>query len=171
LELTLLRHGIPIDPSEWSASDATRPLTPEGRIQTRAVIAVLLRQGKLATTGMPGALDAIWCSPYLRTQQTAQIAAEVLRMTSPTAVPELGSGSDLIRSLSRRLTQAQVPARLMCVGHMPDLGNLIARLSGAPAGSYGLGRAGTARLTGDFRPGGMKLEWLLTAEETLATTA
>lgn len=166
MELTLLRHGIPVDPSDWSASDSTRPLTPEGRVQARAVIAVLQRLSKLQTT------DAIWCSPYLRTEQTARLAAEVLGTQAlPRMVPELASGTDLIRSLPHAKGSASWPERLLCVGHMPDLGNLISKLTGAPVGMYGLGRAGTARLTGEFRAGGMKLEWLYTADEALALTS
>lgn len=137
-------------------------------MQTRAVLAVLLRLGKLCAATTPEALDVIWCSPYLRTEQTAKIVAEVLGMGMPVSVPGLTSGSDLLRTLSPTLTQGKAPTRLLCVGHMPDLGNLIARLTGAPVGSYGLGRAGSARLKGDFVAGGMNLEWLYTAEETLA---
>ena len=43
MELILLRHGIPVEPEHWSGAESARPLTPEGRIQTRAVIEILRR--------------------------------------------------------------------------------------------------------------------------------
>jgi phosphohistidine phosphatase len=176
MELTLLRHGIPVDPSEWDDTDASRPLISEGRVQTRAVIVTLMEAGRLPAFGQPGGPDVIWSSPYLRTEQTAEIAAEVLAAGSgdPSmeakrwlrVTPALASGSDLIRSLPA-FAASRWPRHLMIVGHQPDLGNLVCRLTGAPIGRYALGRAGSARLKGEFAPGGMRLEWLYTADEAL----
>jgi phosphohistidine phosphatase SixA len=195
MELTLLRHGIPVEPGEWSDSDSTRPLTTEGRVKTRAVIARLVAAGRLAagpSTGAaagpgvamgPGAgtttdaraadvgapFDAVWVSPYLRTRQTAEIALEVLGLP-PSMVrftPALASGVDLSSSLPA-YAAGRFPARLLCVGHNPHISGLVAWLAGErDGGRYSLGRAGTARLTGEFKRGGMKLEWLLSAEEAL----
>src|SRR5262249_10802051 len=133
-------------------------LTDAGAEQARAVVQALLERGELARP------EAIWHSPYVRTTQTAAIAAEVLGAGKPVSVPELASGSMLIRSLAKYLDPAQAPSSLLVVGHMPDLGDLVSHLVGKHSGAYGLGRAGTARLTGEFKPGGMQLEWLRTAD-------
>jgi phosphohistidine phosphatase SixA len=160
VELTLLRHGIPVEPERWSGIETTRPLTPAGRAQVEEVVAKLMDSGKLA-------VDAIWSSPFARCEQTARIVADALGL--PLALsPALASGAVLLRSLPRiQGDPARWPERLLCVGHSPDLGNLIGELvSGTQR--FDLGRCGLARLSGKFAACGMQLEWLKTAQDALS---
>jgi phosphohistidine phosphatase SixA len=160
MELFLLRHGIPVEPEFWSGGDATRPLTPEGRDQTRAVLEALRAAGHVPNPD-------IWTSPYVRADETAQLAAAVLATPCRRSLA-LISGAQLLDSLPKQEgPPSQWPQSLMLVGHQPDLGNLISALTGAPYGRYSLGRAGLARLSGEFKPRGMKLLWLFSAEEAL----
>jgi phosphohistidine phosphatase len=161
MELYLLRHGIPVDPEDWSGSDRSRPLTDIGRSQTRAVIQALQAKHGLA-------VDAIWTSPHVRTEETARIAASVLGIQNVASTPALASGADLTRSLfAAQSKPASWPARLLLVGHQPDLGLLVGWLTGDIHFPYGFGRAGAGRLQGPLAAGAMNLEWLLTADEAL----
>jgi phosphohistidine phosphatase len=161
MELYLLRHGIPLNPEEWRASDRSRPLTEIGRNQVAAVIRALQARRGFA-------VDAIWSSPYLRAENTAKIAAKVLGSEEPIICPGLASGADLLHSLPEaQRSPSNWPTRLLLVGHQPDLGLLVGHLIGDPSFPYGFGRAGSAKLTGEFAPGGMTLDWLLTAEEAV----
>ncbi len=154
MELILLRHGIPVEPEQWAGAEIARPLTPSGHSQTIAAIEGLVRARRLA-------VDAVWSSPYARCEQTARIAAVALGLPV-LLTPALASGADLVASLPKHHgNPSSWPARLLCVGHSPDLGNLIGALvGGAP---QALGRCGSALIQGRFAPGGMKLEWLLSA--------
>jgi phosphohistidine phosphatase len=158
--LTLLRHAIPLDPSRWSGDDASRPLTDPGRAQLHKVLEALLKSGRLE-------FDAIWCSPYLRTRETAELAGKLLGII-PMQSPALISGSKIIESLPKiHGAHPSWPSRLLLVGHQPDLGDLVTDLVGHSSSSFGLGRAGSAKLEGEFKRGGMKLHWLLTAEQAI----
>lgn len=160
MELTLLRHGIPVEPGHWGGDEGTRPLTPAGREQVRAVIRTLADSGRIAA-------DEVWTSPLVRADETARIAAEELELSCHVS-QGLASGLDLLRSLpATQGDPARWPARLLLVGHAPDLGYLVSALTGAPGGRYALGRSGLARLTGTFSAGGMKLDWIRSAEEIL----
>ena len=153
MELTLLRHGIPVDPTLWDGPESMRPLTAEGRTQAQAVIGSLAKSGNLS-------IEEIWSSPYVRCVETARIAAEILGIPMRLS-PALASGADLIRSLPHLQGDAAGwPGHLLCVGHAPDLGLLISALTRTSNGHYSLGRCGVARLTGKFALNEMKLEWI-----------
>jgi phosphohistidine phosphatase len=162
VRLYLLRHGIPVEPERWPGLERMRPLTPEGREETLRVIEAM--QFEL---GQP----AIWASPFSRTQETAKIASEKLGAPLQT-VAGLASGCDLLRTLpALQGDPSRWPERLLLVGHQPDLGVLAGELEGDDLAAYGLGRAGMACLEGEFRFGGMKLEWVRTARELISLGA
>jgi phosphohistidine phosphatase SixA len=161
VKLYLLRHGIPVEPDAWEGLERARPLTPRGIEQARQVVQSVARAGH--------AVDLIWSSPYARTEATADIAAEAWPVPID-LVPGLASGNDLIKTLPASLLEGEPwPERLLVVGHMPDLAILVAHLSDAsPATAPGFTRAGMALLEGEFKPSGMKLRWLKSAEELIA---
>ncbi|HYG76077.1 MAG TPA: phosphohistidine phosphatase SixA [Planctomycetota bacterium] len=159
MHLYIMRHGIAFEPSEWQGTDTTRPLTEKGKKRTRQVLDALLREKKLH-------VDTLWSSPLVRAWQTAEIAGDALGL-KPKQIDELACGASL-RSMQKILSALKTsPERLMCVGHEPDCGIIIGQLCGDPETDYALKKAGIAYLEGSYKPGGMKLKWLLAPRDVL----
>lgn len=163
--LLLVRHGIAEDRSE-DRPDGLRALTPAGRRRTTAVLERAVALGLTA--------DRLMSSPLVRARQTAEIAvraglapclelATALEpgadplpllarwLATPTAVAPQTLGSHPPGAASSPRADPSTPAadrplRLALVGHEPDLGDLAARLLGAPLGSITLRKAGLALL-------------------------
>lgn len=152
MELFALRHGIPVDLDAWGGGDAARPLTEAGESQVELFLSALHARGDLE-------VDRILSSPLARAQQTAQIAGRVLGAPVET-MSELASGASPDRILAALERRQEVPARLMLVGHNPDLPMLVAMLAGGSSFSYILDRCGLARLEGELAVGGMRVAWL-----------
>lgn len=132
-DLLLLRHGIAAEPSA-DRPDAERPLTPRGEERTRAVLQRLV--------ALELGCDQLLTSPLLRARQTAELAVAAGLAPALGVAEALAPGGDPLPLLE----QAAGVGRLLLVGHEPDLGNLAARLIGAPAGSLLLKKAGVALL-------------------------
>ncbi len=135
----LFRHGIAIDPTDPSCpTDPERYLTDKGRMRTK-----LAAKGLLAVGIAP---EVIIASPYVRAQQTAEIAREVLGgdalplVTSDTLTP-MADPSDVVDMLRARGEQ-----NLLCVGHSPNLDRVLAYLVGADEPIGALKKAGCASL-------------------------
>ncbi len=158
MQLYIMRHGISEEPEDWDGPDATRPLTKKGVRRTRKILEKLLADGKLKP-------QAIYASPYVRAQQTAQIASEVLAKPV-TTVDVLACGARL-KNVQRELSHLKAPESVMLVGHEPDCGEIIAELAGDPSGNYALKKAGIAFLEGRFAARGMKLKWRLAPHDVL----
>lgn len=159
MHLYIMRHGIAVEGYEWNGPDATRPLTPEGILRTRKVLETLKKSGKLDVT-------ELWASPLVRAQQTAAIAADVLKLNVKT-VPELACGAN-IRTMEAVFKQLPaLPERLMTVGHEPDCGELIGAFSGDLKRDYALKKAGIALLKGEPVAGSMELKWTLSPSDVL----
>ena len=114
MKLWILRHG---EAHNAAATDPQRELTPGGREQVLRSAAHLL--------GEP--LQAIFVSPYIRAQQTAQLVLEALG-NGPTlaTVPWLTPGSDPDQVLTQlsRFDHEQV----LVVSHQPLVGSLLGLL-------------------------------------------
>ena len=150
VELLLLRHGI-AEERGTGRPDAERALTEQGRRRTRAVAERLVALGL-------GGTEAV-SSPLVRAVETAEIASQA-GLLAPGGSPAfridaaLAPGGDpgpLIRAFQARAAdqsrQLGFPPRLVLVGHEPDLGDLAARLLGAPCGTIALKKAGVALLS------------------------
>src|ERR671923_2581884 len=102
--LSLLRHGIAVERGSPGAEhDSERPLTAKGDRRMRRIAAGMLALGL--------SYDVILSSPYLRARQTAEIAAQVLKMPdrvhlSDTLMPE-GDPRQLIEALRTDHRQRQ----------------------------------------------------------------
>jgi phosphohistidine phosphatase len=120
-ELCIMRHGIAED-RRAGLSDAKRALTPEGKEGMRRIV-----EG-LAKTGFAPAW--VVSSPYIRAAETARIVADSVgskvRFDFCDALEPGGSPDELLTFLA-----AQPYARVLVVGHEPDLSALAARLTGA----------------------------------------
>jgi phosphohistidine phosphatase len=135
----LLRHGIAIDRADPSCpTDPDRFLTEKGKAKTTAAC-----RG-WATTGVE--IDLVCVSPYLRAQQTADIAVEVLglqeseRVTVDALVP-MGEPASVVEFLRGRAAES-----VLCVGHAPNLDEVIAFLVGSDEAVTSLKKSGVATI-------------------------
>lgn len=113
MRLYFLRHGIAVEPEEWSGTDFDRPLTREGRER--------MEREARAIEGLALDLDRIVTSPLLRAKQTAAIVAEQLdRAAQVIEDPRLGGGFNLERLTAILRAHAGAKA-IMLVGHEPSL--------------------------------------------------
>ncbi|MGC4119045.1 MAG: histidine phosphatase family protein [Myxococcales bacterium] len=152
MDLYIVRHGIPVDTSDWDGDDSTRPLTDAGEVQAERFFEALGKSRDI------DALQRILTSPFARAQRTAEIAGEVLGVpVEPMA--ELASGTTPERVLRALGKRRDLPERLMLVGHNPDQPMLIGLLTGESSMMHGLDRCGTVRLDGRLQPGGMTVVW------------
>jgi phosphohistidine phosphatase len=146
MELYFLRHGE-ADWADWKKSDEERPLTKHAKKQMRDVAAFLSR-----AKARP---DVIVTSPLPRASQTAEIAAERLKVKyreDKLLAPGFG------RTELERLLKKYPAESLMVVGHEPDFTETISELTGA---SLKLPKAGIAlvELNRSWRHG--RLLWLI----------
>ena len=141
-QLLLLRHGIAEERRD-DRPDGLRSLTPAGQRRTTAVLERAVALGLQA--------ERLITSPLVRARQTAEIALATGLAPTLELATALEPGVDPLPSLGAWLLPVPPPLqargpRLVLVGHEPDLGDLAARLIGAPAGSIGLRKAGLALL-------------------------
>jgi phosphohistidine phosphatase SixA len=127
LTLYLMRHGRAERREEFSEkgmSDLLRPLTKEGVLRTHKVAKALrkiLRDSKPERQ-----IEWIAASPAVRSQQTAEIVAEVLQLN------DIFTWSELLPNapepvVSKKLASFSSRAGI-CVGHEPQLSRLSALL-------------------------------------------
>lgn len=154
MRVFLMRHGIAIDRNDPDCPpDPQRALTAVGRKRTR--------QAALGLKWLGVAPGLVLTSPYVRTRQTAEIVAETLRLPSsaiedtdalrPEADPAL-----LLPQLRRRRR-----FEVLCVGHLPQLDWVIARLLQASDPVTELRKSGVAYVDWPARGQG-DLVWLAT---------
>lgn len=136
MRIGLLRHGIAEDASH---GDFDRRLTREGWEQTRRLVDTLAACG-----WKPG---TVLHSPYVRTAETALIVRARWPDVAQHALDDLAIGS--MDAILRACATFPDP---LLVGHEPTMGNLTARLVGAPSGSIRFERAGFALLEVDRLP-------------------
>jgi phosphohistidine phosphatase len=145
MDCILFRHGIAVDPKDWTGKEDLRPLTPDGRKKTRNAAAGLCRLD-LAPTHL-------WSSPLTRAVQTAELLRQALQLHHEIRLlDELRS--DAPPELLLPLLQA-IPAEscLICVGHEPHLGALASvMLFGKSNGGLSLKKAGACLIHFDERP-------------------
>jgi len=145
MDLYFLRHGE-ADWPDWEKSDDERPLTKHGKKEMHEVAAFLKR---LKTRP-----DLIVTSPLPRASQTAEIAAEHLKVKcreDKLLAPGFG------RHELERLLKKYPADSLMIVGHEPDFTHTISQLTGA---SLKLSKAGVALVDADPESEEGKLLWL-----------
>lgn len=140
MNLYLLRHAIAVERGTAGYEiDSTRPLTPDGVRKMHRIA-----EGMLHLEVHP---DVIVTSPSLRARQTADIAAQVLRLRRSVDVHDaLSPGGDQARLLSDLGRLYGDHKGVMLVGHQPDLGELASTLV-----------AGSLDLALDLRKGGLCL--------------
>lgn len=123
LELYLIRHGVAAERGEEFPDDSKRPLTSNG-------IARLRKEAK-ALDALGVGFDHIITSPLVRTRQTADVFAEMLKskpsLSSSDALAPAGAPAAVIQEIVKHMRKA----RIALVGHEPNIGELAGRLIGA----------------------------------------
>jgi len=121
MELFILRHA---SAEEFLTSDSLRSLTDQGREEADRVARFCEGRGLLP--------ELILSSPLTRAQQTARPVAERLGVEL-VAAPFLAGGASMAAMLDG-LEGYRRFARLMIVGHEPDLSTLAGKLIGVEGG-------------------------------------
>ena len=167
--LYLIRHAEAEDLGAGGiARDFDRPLTGQGRADSRALAEAFLRHQAV--------VDAVAASPLVRAHQTAvefvSVFAPLLRVVT---CDELAHGKLKPGKLSDFLANLpsvgdRSPGReskaVAAFGHMPDLAEYCEWLMGADPGTLRFAKAGAACLhfRGEPARGTGSLEWLITPE-------
>jgi phosphohistidine phosphatase len=122
-ELYLIRHGVAAERGESYPDDTKRPLTTRG-------IQRLKREAR-ALNALDVSFDVILASPLVRTRQTAEALASVLRNPPPIVnAASLAPGGTHNAIVDELAKQSQRRKKIALVGHEPDIGELAARLLG-----------------------------------------
>ena len=143
--LYFLRHGE-ADWPNWKKSDDERPLTKRGKKEMHEVAKFLAR--------IKARPALIVTSPLPRASQTAEIAAEHLKLkcqTDKLLAPGFGLNH------LKRLFEKYPEKSLMIVGHEPSFTETISALTGA---TLKLSKAGVALVDVDLASRNGKLLWL-----------
>jgi phosphohistidine phosphatase len=157
MELYLIRHADALALSDAGvADDGDRPLSDEGKAQSRALAVALQKHGVR--------LDGVVTSPLLRAKTTAE---ELLQnwtgpMPSMQVAEELSPGFKA-KKLSRFLRELNLES-IAIVGHQPDFADYLGWLIGARKAQIDLPKAGVAAIhlpDGPDKGAGVLL-WLLT---------
>jgi phosphohistidine phosphatase len=125
MQLYFLRHGKAADRETWRDDDAVRPLTDQGREETRRAA-----QGLVA---LDLGIERILTSPYVRARETAALTAEALHLVIEECA-ELAAGCAL-DGLARLLGNRGTAQAVMLVGHEPDFSTMIGQLIAGPSGA------------------------------------
>ena len=142
MRVLLLRHGLAHDRKDPACpADAVRALTDEGRKKTRRAMRGLKALG--------GAPTRILTSPFLRAQETAAIAQDVLGVdvsriiTTDALLPETPPYA-LFHALFAYLGTDE---EVLCVGHAPHLDRIVAlALTGSSEPVTSMKKAGACGL-------------------------
>ena len=123
LELYLIRHGEAAERGKDYPDDSKRPLTARGMAR--------LRKEAHALNAIGVTFEQIITSPLVRTRQTADTLADVLKpkpsVSASDALAPAGSSASVMQELAKHMRKA----RIALVGHEPNMGELAARLIGA----------------------------------------
>ena len=156
MEVYLFRHGEA--DAVGVEGDEARPLTADGRRDTLAIGEALLRTGVKP--------DAIWTSPLLRARQTGEILQGILAVSAQSD-ERLRPGATL--GGVQALVSEHDYARLMLVGHEPDMSGLVYQLTGK---RVKMQTSGVARVDLDrVEPGQGVLVWVTSPDRLSAPNA
>ena len=152
MELFLLRHG---HAETEAATDSQRSLSEMGKAEVRQ--SVENDKNSLAR------VQRIIVSPFLRAQQSADIACKVLgdvaRFNSELLLPN-ADPSALVNHMHTLYHRENINSILL-VGHRPLLGIMLDSLSGSEPGRYRLATASLAAMdAGVMAKGCCEIRWL-----------
>jgi phosphohistidine phosphatase len=159
MQVYIVRHAEaePAGPG----GDAVRRLTSAGVVQAGHTARGLLVQGL--------EVDRLWTSPLRRAVETAALLTAVLGGPG-LEEREVLDGRAPARAILDELAMLDGAERVVLVGHMPGLGELVALAVAAGGAGVGLATASVARVDFEGRPqpGSGRLVWIRTAEQLRA---
>jgi len=156
MDCILVRHGIAVEPDEWEGAEENRPLTENGKRRARQAAEALAALGCEPTH--------LFTSPYVRAYDTARLLRAVIRPTLKVETREelaVGAKPERLVALLRTLSSNAV---VVCVGHEPQLGEVVSLLlCGKALRNFSLKKAGAARVEseGVMNQGEGRLCWWL----------
>lgn len=156
-DLYIFRHGEAQE--RGRGADETRALTGPGKAEVRRVARGLKRLGVNP--------EIILTSPLVRAEETARIAADILKPEAGLRICEALAPGGIHAALFKELSSL-ARSRVMLVGHQPDLGELASVLVwGSPDAGIPFKKAGVARIvTAHLPPAATgELRWLLTPKQ------
>jgi phosphohistidine phosphatase len=117
MRLLLVRHAK-AEVRSWSAypDDDLRPLSETGKTEQHEMSRAMIR--------MRISFDYLVSSPRLRALQTAKIIAKEYEWASPIERSDLLGDDFTVDGVINWLVQNQDEAKVVCVGHEPDLSEL-----------------------------------------------
>ena len=162
MNVYLMRHGLAIDRgTPGYDSDRERPLTSKGERKVRRIAEAFVK--------MEVSFDAIFSSPLVRAQQTADALSDEMKSKQKVQLTEHlapgGSTKELV-NLLHHLPDS--PQEILLVGHEPDLGQLAwSFLAGGDEIAIVFKKGGVAKLAIESLRAGRcaTLEWLLTSRQ------
>ncbi|KUJ84221.1 phosphohistidine phosphatase SixA [Microbulbifer flavimaris] len=150
MKLMILRHG---QAEPHRGDDASRELTERGREQVAAVCRA--RATELSE------VRAIWASPFVRTQQTAEIASKQLGL--PVRTESILVGDTPPGEVLDALASAD-DFPILLVSHQPLVGSLVNGLCGS-GNQHPMGTSSLACLSAEvWADNCAELEWLQHAQ-------
>lgn len=144
MQVHVFRHGVPVPrDAENAPPDRERPLTDEGEKLTRRSAKAAAKLGVDA--------DVVATSPLVRARQTAEIAADVLKVPPERVevLDELEPEADPSETVEVLATLESRQGEILVTGHEPNLHRTASTLmSGSPQGvDVTLGKASLLTLT------------------------
>lgn len=117
MRLILVRHAK-AEIRSWSdyPDDALRPLSEAGKGEQHKMSRAMIRMGV--------SFDNLVSSPKLRALQTAKIIAREYEWASPVEENDILGDDFSVAGVTGWLAHMQDHAKVVCVGHEPDLGQL-----------------------------------------------
>lgn len=130
MKLYFVRHG---EAEDLAPTDHSRELTERGKERVAKSAQVLKRLGITP--------EAIYSSPRIRAQQTAEIIAEALGLdVTITEEVNFGFNVSYIKPLTKKFNSSD---EVMFVGHNPDMSQIVHKMAGA---SVSMKKGGLARI-------------------------
>jgi len=149
MHVFFMRHGEAVTQAE---SDAARSLTDIGRNDVEATINRSMQEPVFSDE-----IDEIWCSHYVRAQQTAKIVSSLI--AKPVVEKEGLSPTDNPDNLLQELRECG--KTVLVVSHQPLLGTLVDRFAGLETGRYRMGTSAIAAIETEHMAYGCgELKWL-----------
>lgn len=156
--LYVIRHGR-AEAAANQGGDNERKLTPQGvEILQRSARGLIRKQVEV---------DRVFSSPVLRAKSTTEVLVREMSWPPFETLPALSTSGSTDAILSALAGQGE---RLVIIGHMPTVGELVGLLTkGQRSGGLPFGTGAVAKITfpGSLRVGAGTLAWYLTAEQLI----
>jgi phosphohistidine phosphatase len=154
MDCILIRHGIAVEPDEWEGAEENRPLTEKGK-----------KRVKQAAVGIV-ALDCkpthLFTSPFVRAYDTARILRTVVCPVLKVETREELAVGVKPEQLVALLSTLPPDSVVICVGHEPQLGEVVSLLlCGKVLPNFPFKKSGAACIEaeGIIKPNQGRLRW------------